>query len=251
MLRFDILTLFPALCEGAFQSSILGKAQENGLIQVRCLNIRDWATDKHQITDEPPYGGGAGMVMKAEPIFLAVETLRQPRSKVILLGPGGRGFTHSVAAELAQESHLILVCGHYEGVDQRVADYLADEELSIGDYVLTNGAIAAAVVVDATARLLPGVLGADASARSESFVDSRLEYPHYTRPRVFRGWKVPAVLLSGHHADIEAWRREQAEDKTRKRRPDLLYANKLTDDPAKIATPRQTTRQISENEENR
>jgi tRNA (guanine37-N1)-methyltransferase len=222
VIRFDILTLFPRLCEGAFSESILGKARENRLIEVRCLNIRDWSTDKHRVTDEPPYGGGPGMVMKAEPIFAAVESIRSENSRVVLLSPGGRRFTQAVARELAQQEHLILICGHYEGIDQRVAEHLSDDELSIGDYVLTNGAIAATVVVDAVARLIPGVLGEDTSIEEESFSAATLEYPQYTRPYDFRGWKVPDILLSGNHASIRAWRREKAVEKTRKQRPDLL-----------------------------
>ncbi len=220
--RFDILTLFPALIEGVFRASILGRAQQNGLIEVRCLNIRDWATDKHHVTDEPPYGGGPGMVLKPEPIFAAIEALRTVEAQVILLGPAGRRFDQAIATELAQKQHLILISGHYEGVDQRVADYLVDQEISIGDYILTNGAIAAAVVVDAVARLIPGVLGAEESAVNDSFSNNRLEFPQYTRPPVFRGWRVPEVLLSGNHKQIEVWRREQALLRTSCRRPDLL-----------------------------
>jgi tRNA (guanine37-N1)-methyltransferase len=222
MTSFDILTLFPNLCAGAFADSILKKAQENLLIQVRCLNIRDWATDKHHVTDEPPYGGGPGMVMKPEPIFAAVESIRTERSHVILLGPGGRRFTQEVAWELSRKEHLILVCGHYEGIDYRVSERLVDDELSIGDYVLSNGAIAAAVIVDAVARLIPGVLGEGESALDESFSSSLLEYPQYTRPSEFRCWKVPDILLSGNHRAIREWRETQALRKTRERRPDLL-----------------------------
>jgi tRNA (guanine37-N1)-methyltransferase len=222
MTSFDILTLFPNLCAGAFADSILKKAQENLLIQVRCLNIRDWATDKHHVTDEPPYGGGPGMVMKPEPIFAAVESIRTERSHVILLGPGGRRFTQEVAWELSRKEHLILVCGHYEGIDYRVSERLVDDELSIGDYVLSNGAIAAAVIVDAVARLIPGVLGEGESALDESFSSRLLEYPQYTRPSEFRGWKVPDILLSGNHRAIREWRETQALRKTRERRPDLL-----------------------------
>ena len=222
MIYFDILTLFPTLCGGAFSESILKKAQENLLIQVRCLNIRDWATDKHRVTDEPPYGGGPGMIMKPEPIFAAVESIRTERSHVILMTPGGRRFSQQIALELSQKEHLIFVCGHYEGIDQRVTDHLAHEELSIGDYVLSNGAIAAAVVVDAVARLIPGVLGDDDSARDESFASGTLEYPQYTRPQEFRGWNVPAILLSGNHRAIREWRENQARQKTEERRPDLL-----------------------------
>jgi tRNA (guanine37-N1)-methyltransferase len=221
MIEFDILTLFPGLCEGAFSESILRKARENRLVQVRCLDLRQWATGKHRVTDEPPYGGGPGMVIKAEPIFAAVEAIRRPDSHVILMSAAGQRFTQQKAHELTQKPHLIFVCGHYEGVDQRVADHLIDEELSIGDYILTNGAIAATVIVDAVARLIPGVLGEADSATDESFSHSLLEYPHYTRPADFRGWKVPEILLSGNHAAIEAWRKAEALKRTVERRPDL------------------------------
>jgi tRNA (guanine37-N1)-methyltransferase len=222
MISFDILTLFPKLCAGAFADSILKKAQENLLIQVRCLNIRDWSTDKHHVTDEPPYGGGPGMVMKPEPIFAAVESIRTERSHVILMAPGGRRFTQEIAGELSRKEHLIFVCGHYEGIDHRVSEHLVDDELSIGDYVLSNGAIAAAVIVDAVARLIPGVLGEGASTLDESFSSRLLEYPQYTRPSDFRGWKVPDILLSGNHRAIRVWRETQALRKTQERRPDLL-----------------------------
>jgi len=221
MIEFDILTIFPGLCEGAFSESILGKAQENRLIRVRCLDLRQWATGKHRVTDEPPYGGGAGMVMKAEPIFAAVEAIRRPGSHTILMSATGQRFTQQKARTLAEKSHLIFVCGHYEGVDQRVADNLVDEELSIGDYVLTNGAIAATVVIDAVARLIPGVLGEADSATDESFSNGLLEYPHYTRPAEFRGLKVPEILLSGNHAAIEEWRKAEGLKRTVERRPDL------------------------------
>jgi tRNA (guanine37-N1)-methyltransferase len=222
MTSFDILTLFPQLCAGAFADSILKKAQENLLIQVRCMNIRDWAIDKHHVTDEPPYGGGPGMVMKPEPIFAAVESIRTERSHVILMAPGGRRFTQEIAWELSRKEHLIFVCGHYEGIDHRVSEHLVDDELSIGDYVLSNGAIGAAVIVDAVARLIPGVLGEEESVMDESFSSGLLEYPQYTRPSVFRSWKVPEVLLSGNHRAIRDWREAQALQKTQERRPDLL-----------------------------
>jgi tRNA (guanine37-N1)-methyltransferase len=222
MISFDILTLFPNLCAGAFSESVLKKAQENRLIQIRCLNIRDWTTDKHHVTDEPPYGGGPGMVMKPEPIFAAVESIRTERSHVILMGAGGRRFNQAAAAELSRKQHLILICGHYEGIDHRVAEHLADDEISIGDYILSNGAVAAAVVVDAVARLIPGVLGDGDSALDESFSSGLLEYPQYTRPQLFRGWSVPDILLSGHHRAIREWREHQAQLKTRERRPDLM-----------------------------
>ncbi len=225
MLAVDILTLFPALCEGAFTASMMKRAQEAGLASVRVHNLRGWARDKHRTTDDVPYGGGQGMVMKPEPVFEAVEALRQPTSRVILMSPQGRVFRQAVAQELSRCGHLIFVCGHYEGVDARVSEFLADEELSIGDYVLTNGAIAAAVVVDAVVRLVPGVLGHEQSAAEDTFSaahDGLLEGPQYTRPPVYRDHAVPAVLLSGNHAEILRWRREQGRLRTGERRPDLL-----------------------------
>ena len=220
--QIDILTLFPKLCEGALAESMMKRAQEKGLADLRVHNIRDWATSKHLTTDDAPYGGGQGMVMKCEPVFAAVEALRTPESKVLLMTPAGRPFRQSLAASYSTERHLILLCGHYEGIDQRVIDHLVDDEISIGDYVLTNGAIAALVVTDAIVRLIPGVLGDEASAAEDSFSDGLLEYPHYTRPVEFRGWRVPDILLSGNHAAIAQWRREQALEKTRHYRPDLL-----------------------------
>src|SRR3984893_465526 len=222
MICFDVLTLFPNLCAGAFSESILKKAQENRLIEVRCLNIREWAIDKHRVTDEPPYGGGPGMVLKPEPIFAAVESIRMERSHVILMTPGGRKFTQKVASELSQKEHLIFVCGHYEGIDHRVSEYLVNDELSIGDFVLSNGTLAAAVVIDAVSRLIPGVLGDGDSVRDESFTSGTLEYPQYTRPHEFRGWNVPEILLSGNHRAIREWRDNKARQKTEQRRPDLL-----------------------------
>ncbi len=221
-MRIDILSLFPAIAASALAESILGKAQQRGLVDVRHRNIRDWATNKHLTTDDAPYGGGQGMVMKCEPIFAAVEELRTPGARVVLLSPGGRVFTQRVAEEYAKLEHLIFICGHYEGVDQRVIDHLIDEELSIGDYVLTNGAIAATVVVDAVVRLLPGVLGDANSAVDDSHSTGVLEYPQYTRPVEFRGWRVPDVLLGGNHAAIAKWRLAQARAKTERVRPDLL-----------------------------
>ena len=225
MLRIDVLTLFPALCEGAFTASMMKRAQEGGATSIRVHNLRDWARDKHRTTDDVPYGGGQGMVMKPDPIFEAVEALRQPGTRVILLGPQGRVFRQGVAAELSMQSHLIFICGHYEGVDHRVSEFLADEEISIGDYVLTNGAIAAAVIVDAVVRLLPGVLGDAHSSVQDTFSEGYnglLEGPQYTRPADYRGHVVPGVLLSGNHALIERWRRDQALQRTRRERPDLL-----------------------------
>jgi len=207
--------------EGLLGESMLRIAREKGAADIRLRNLRDWAPGKHRVTDEPPYGGGAGMVLKVEPIAMALEELRQPASRVILLSAQGRRFDQATAKRLAGEKHLIMISGHYEGIDQRVAEHLVDEEISLGDYILTNGTLAALVVTDAVVRLLPGVLGDEQSAADESFSHGLLEYPHYTRPAEFRGWKVPDILLSGNHAAIEAWRREQARIRTRDRRPDL------------------------------
>lgn len=221
-MRIDILTLFPEICEGPLSVSMMKRAREAGVVEVVTHNLRDWATDKHRITDDAPYGGGQGMVMKPEPIFAAVEELRKKFTKVLLLSPRGRKFTQAMAGELAGEEHLIFICGHYEGVDERVVEHLIDEELSIGDFVLTNGALAAAVVADAVIRLLPGALGHENSALDDSFSDGLLEFPQYTRPAEFRGWEVPAVLRSGNHAAVDAWRKEKSLKLTRKVRPDLL-----------------------------
>jgi len=220
--QIDILSLFPAIPAAMLGESMMKRAQEKGLVQIRSHNLRDWARDKHHITDDTPYGGGQGMVMKCEPIFEAVEAIRTAASRVIFMSPAGRRFDQRLAAEYPQQPHLIVLCGHYEGIDQRVIDHLVDDEISIGDYVLTNGAIAAAVFVDAVVRLLPGVLGDEQSAADDSFSHGVLEFPHYTRPVEFRGSRVPDILLSGHHAAIAAWRREQALEKTRRVRPDLL-----------------------------
>jgi tRNA (guanine37-N1)-methyltransferase len=207
--------------EGILGESMLRLAREKGLAEIRMRNLRDWAPGKHHVTDEPPYGGGAGMVMKVEPIAAALGELRRPESRVVLLSAQGARFDQAAARRLSAEKHLVMISGHYEGVDQRVADHLVDEEICIGDYILTNGTISALVVADAVVRLLPGVLGDEQSAADESFSHGLLEYPQYTRPAEFRGWKVPDVLLSGHHAEIEAWRRAQARERTRTRRPDL------------------------------
>ena len=206
---------------------MMKRAQENKIVDLRIHNLRDWTTDKHHIVDDAPFGGGQGMVMKPEPIFAAVEELQQSaiknqKSKIILMSPGGRRLDQKLATELSQESHLIVICGHYEGVDHRVIEQIVDLEISIGDYVLTNGAIAAVVLVDAVARLLPGVLGHEQSAHDDSFSAGLLEAPQYTRPAEFRGWKIPEVLLSGNHAEIAKWRKEQALKRTKQNRPDLL-----------------------------
>lgn len=221
-LRIDILSLFPQIASGPLGESILGRAQEKRLIEVHSHNLRDWATDKHRTTDDAPYGGGQGMVLKCEPIFAAIDSLRKPGSRVVLMSPAGRMFRQSMAEEYARFQHLILLCGHYEGIDQRAIDELVDDEISIGDYVLTNGALAAAVFVDAIARLIPGVLGDAASARDDSHASGLLEFPQYTRPVEFRGLRVPDILLGGNHGAIANWRRDQAIAKTRSVRPDLL-----------------------------
>jgi tRNA (guanine37-N1)-methyltransferase len=221
-MRIDILTLFPEVCRAPLNESMMKRAQESGALELRIHNLREWTTDKHHIVDDAPFGGGQGMVMKPEPIFAAVESLRNENSFVVLMSPQGRRLTQVLADEFSARSHLIIVCGHYEGVDHRVSEHLADAEISIGDYVLTNGAIAAVVLVDAVARLVPGVLGHERSAADDSFAGGLLEGPQYTRPAEFRGWKVPEVLLSGNHAAIAAWRKEQGLQRTQKERPDLL-----------------------------
>src|SRR6267378_3464107 len=226
-MRIDIVTLFPEICRAPLSESILKRAQEKGIVALHIHNLRDWTTDKHHIVDDAPFGGGQGMVMKPEPIFAAVEELQQSaiknqKSKIILMSPAGRRFDQQLATELSKESHLIVICGHYEGVDHRVIEHLVDLEISIGDYVLTNGAIAAVVLVDAVVRLLPGVLGHEQSAHDDSFSAGLLEAPQYTRPAEFRGWKIPEVLLSGNHAEIAKWRKEQALKRTKQNRPDLL-----------------------------
>ena len=221
-LRIDILTLFPEIALAPLSESIIQRARAAGLVEIRAHNIRDWSTDKHRRTDDTLCGGGQGMLMMPGPIFAAIEELRRPETKVVLMTPQGRVFRQSLARELSEEQHLILLCGHYEGVDHRVIEQLVDLELSIGDYVLTNGAIAAAVVTDAIVRLLPGALGDERSHQEESFSDPNLlEAPAYTRPIDFRGMKVPDVLTSGHHAKIEAWKKEKALERTRANRPDL------------------------------
>lgn len=230
-MRIDILTLFPEIASAPLGASIIGKAQERGRVQLHVHNLRQWATDKHRTTDDTPYGGSQGMVMKCDPFFAGVEAILEQAAaqtpplappRIVLLSPGGRPFTQSIAEEYARLDHLVLLSGHYEGVDQRVHDHLAHEELSIGDYVLTNGTLAAAVVADAVIRLLPGVLGDAQSAPDDSFSSGLLEFPQYTRPVEFRGWRVPDVLMGGNHGAIAKWRREKALEKTRRVRPDLL-----------------------------
>jgi tRNA (guanine37-N1)-methyltransferase len=225
-MKIDILTLFPEICRAPLSESIMKRARENKIVDLRIHNLRDWATDKHRIVDDAPFGGGQGMVMKPEPIFAAVEELRDRESRIILMSPAGRRFDQQLATELSAELHLIVICGHYEGIDHRVVEQLVDLEISIGDYVLTNGAIAAVVLVDAIVRLLPGTLGHEHSALDDSFSSGLLEAPQYTRPAEFRGWKAPEVLLSGNHAEIAKWRKEQAIQRTTQNRPDLLDRSK-------------------------
>ena len=221
-MRVDIVTLFPEICRVPLGESMMGRAQEAGALELHIHNLRDWTTDRHHVVDDAPFGGGQGMVMKPEPIFAAVESLRTEASSVVLMTPQGRRFDQRSAQEFSAQNHLIILCGHYEGIDHRVIEHLVDAEISIGDYVLTNGAIAAVVFVDAVVRLLPGVLGDEQSAADDSFSSGLLEAPQYTRPAEFRGWKVPDVLLSGHHGEIAAWRKREAERRTRENRPDLL-----------------------------
>jgi len=236
-LQIYILTLFPEMFAGPFDASIIKRAREKGLIKIDLVNIRDFSKNKHRTVDDAPFGGGPGMVMAAEPVFEAVDWLKRQNVKterIILLSPAGRPFNQALARELSREKTLILICGHYEGIDERVREHLVTEEISIGDYVLTGGELPAMVVVDAVARLLPGVLGRDASAAEESFSNSLLEYPHYTRPREYRGCPVPEVLLSGHHEQIRAWRRRQALLRTLENRPDLLHGANLTSEDKQI-----------------
>jgi tRNA (guanine37-N1)-methyltransferase len=225
MLRIDVITIFPNVFEGYFGESILKRAQDQKAVEIRLIELRDFTDDAHRTVDDRPFGGGAGMVMKPEPLFRAVASLRQANSHVILTSPGGSTFNQARATELTSKEHLIFICGHYEGVDDRVRSGIVDEELSIGDYVLTNGNLPAMVMTDAIVRLLPGVLGSSESIVEESFSEPLLEYPHFTRPRVFNGVEVPEVLLSGDHKKIADWRRQQSIERTRRNRPDLLQPN--------------------------
>jgi tRNA (guanine37-N1)-methyltransferase len=230
-MRIDIITVFPDMVQGALGHSILARAQQDNLIGVNVVDLRDFTADKRRTVDHPPYGGGAGMVIKPEPVFDAVESLGEPRGRVVLMTPQGRTLTQQIAKELAAEDRLVLICGHYEGFDERIRQHLVDDEISIGDYVLTGGELPALVLVDSVSRLLPGVLGNAGSLGSESFDSDLLEYPQFTRPATYRGWSVPDVLLSGHHAEIEKWRLAEREERTRQRRPDM-WARHLAGKPA-------------------
>jgi len=220
-MKIDVLTLFPEMFVGPLDFSMVQRAREAGILDLRVVNLRDYTHDRHKTVDDKPFGGGPGMLLKPEPVFEAVESLRGEATRVVMLTPAGRKFDQQIARELAGETHLLFLCGAYEGFDERIRT-LAQDELSLGDFVLTNGALPAMVMVDAITRLLPGVLGDEQSSQDESFSHGTLEYPHYTRPADFRGMKVPDVLLSGNHAAIEKWRREQAKARTKERRPDLL-----------------------------
>lgn len=221
-MKIDLLTLFPGMIRGFLTESMIGRAAEADLLQIRVHNLRDWATDKHQVTDDRPFGGGAGMVLKPEPIFAAIEELRGPETTTIYFAPDGEKLDTDLAMEFAGKEHLLLLSGHYEGVDQRVRDSLIDREISIGDYVLTNGTLPAAVFLDAVGRYVPGVLGEEKSLTQDSFRNKLLSFPQFTRPAEFRGMKVPEVLLSGDHVKIEKWRQEQRMERTRRLRPDLF-----------------------------
>lgn len=238
MLNIDVLTLFPGIMEGALRESILGRAQNQGHVKINLTNFRDYATDKHRTVDDYPYGGGAGMVLKAEPLYRAVEDIGgvdpHARGRVLLMSPQGVPFSQKLAVELARESRLLFICGHYEGFDERIRTGLVTDEISIGDYVLTGGELPALVMIDAVVRLLPGVLGNDESAQTDSFADGLLEFPQYTRPEVFRGMGIPPVLLSGHHAQIAKWRRQQSLLRTLQRRPELLDTVVLTREDQKL-----------------
>ncbi len=235
-MRFDILTLFPDMFSSPLRESILGKAVEKGVIQIQTINIRDYSLDKHQVVDDTPYGGGQGMVMKVEPIARAIEWVRSqnPSAPTIYLTPQGKPLNHDLARKLSMQSHLILLCGRYEGVDERVRELFIDEEISIGDYVLTGGELAAMVLIDAVSRFVPGVLGSDRSAEEDSFFNSLLEYPQYTRPSDYRGSCVPEVLLSGNHSAISQWRRKEALRRTWLMRPDLLNKANLSEEDRKL-----------------
>ena len=222
MIEIQILTPIPSIAEAVLSESILGRAQAAGLVKLEAVDLRRWTSDRHRTVDDSPYGGGPGMVMKIEPIAAALTELRRPETKVIFLTPQGRSLKQPIVREYAKAEHLILLCGHYEGIDQRVVDNLVDDEISIGDYILTNGVLGALVLTDAIVRLVPGVLGDDESAVTESFETGLLDHPHYTRPVEFNGWEVPPMLLSGNHGAIARWRAEEALAATKKRRPDLL-----------------------------
>jgi tRNA (guanine37-N1)-methyltransferase len=248
-MRFDRVTIFPEIFRGVFEFGIIRRAVEAGLVEINVRDLRDYTHDRHHQVDDRPFGGGAGMVMKPGPLFRAVEhvTHGSPGANVVMLSPQGRLFGQREAEEFAGREHLVLICGRYEGVDERVVERVATDEISIGDYVLSGGEIPAMVVIDAVARLVPGALGSAESARQDSFADGLLDYPHYTRPAEYRGLKVPEVLISGHHGEIERWRRRKAIEKTLRRRPDLIRARALSDDERREIE--QVLNEINENDE--
>jgi tRNA (guanine37-N1)-methyltransferase len=236
MIRFDILSVFPEMFESPFNCSILKRARDKGLVEIHLHNIRDYATDKHRMTDDAPYGGGGGMVMKVEPIDRALSSIVPLRDNtpIVLLTPQGETFNQKMAEEMSAYSRIVLICGHYEGVDERVRTNLVDREISVGDFILTGGELSAMIIVDAVSRLVPGILGNCESASFDSFSTGLLEYPHYTRPGSYRGWHVPDVLLSGNHKEIEAWRRKESIRRTYVRRPDLIEKMQLSEEDGKI-----------------
>lgn len=221
-MKIDVITIFPDILDGALGHSMMGKALDRGLLELNAVNPRDFTTDAHRTVDDRPFGGGPGMLMMCEPLFAAVRSIHQENSHVIFMTPQGTPFTHTRAVDLSRKEHLIFICGHYEGIDERIREAWVDEEISIGDYVLTNGVLPAAVVIDAVARQLPGMLGSDEGAACDSFANGLLEYPQYTRPAEFEGMKVPKILLSGDHRAIERWKKEQSLARTKSRRPDLF-----------------------------
>ena len=224
-MKIDILTLFPKMFKGPFDESIIKRAQDKGLVEIKSHNIRNWAKDRHKTVDDRPYGGGTGMVLMVEPLYKALKDLRGKNTKVILMTPQGKPYKENDAKRLSKINHLIIIAGHYEGFDERIRENLVDEEISIGDYVLTGGEIPAMVITDSVVRLIPGVLEKEDATINESFSEGLLEYPQYTRPEDFKGWKVPNILLSGNHKEIAKWRKEKALEKTKSRRPDLLAKN--------------------------
>lgn len=236
MVKFDVLSIFPEMFSSPLNFSLLKKAQEKGLLSISLHDIRNWADDKHKMTDDAPYGGGCGMVMKVEPVEKALSAIKNPEgsSIVVLMTPQGEVLNQKIAAELAEKNNIVIICGRYEGIDERIRKHLVDREISIGDYILTGGELPAMILIDAVCRHIPDVLGNPESAKNESFCENLLEYPQYTRPAEYKGWPVPEVLLSGNHAEIELWRRKESLKKTYQRRPDLLEKVKLSAQDKKI-----------------
>lgn len=248
-MKIHVLTLFPEMFDGVIGSSILKKAQDKGAVSIEVINFRDFSTNKHKTVDDYPYGGGNGMVLKPEPIFHAVESIKgHQQARIIMLTPQGEKYNQRKAEELKKEDHLIFLCGHYEGFDERIREHLVSDEVSIGDFVLTGGELASMVVIDSIVRLLPGVLGNEESVNTDSFSSNLLEYPQYTRPEVFRGWKVPDTLLSGHHKNIEDWRKEESLRRTYDRRPDLINTYRLDPEEQKFLAQLKKEKENGQNE---